>query len=88
MNFKQIKDFLIERTRNHTSANTANIGTVINMAMRTVVRQRERSFLNLNLTKNTISGQYSGYAVDNQDLDYIRRITVPAEGVTLTELPI
>lgn len=87
MNFKDIQDYLIERTRNHTTVRLDNIKKVINVAMRTVSRQKERSWLVKFVSKTLVTGQYSGYVLDDQDIDQILRMSIPAEGIVMTELP-
>ncbi len=88
MNFLAIQNFLFERIRNNTAARAVNLKAVINIAMRAAVAERELQQLILERTKATVANQYSGYVLNDTEIDFISKAWVISEAEPLIEMSI
>lgn len=92
MYYVDMVNFLAEKTRNHTAQNVLNIKNVLNICARNVLKERNRSELNITATISTVSAQINNYIIDNPDWDFTNRIIIPPsqnvnEGSSVEEMP-
>ncbi len=87
MNYKEMKDYLFEKIRNHNGQRCTNVGIIVNMAMRIVATQRDRPQFFVSSSVATVDGQYAGYVINNPDIDVIKKMYITAEDQELSELP-
>lgn len=88
MNLLSMKNYLIERARNNSSARLINFVAIINAGMRMCVNERDIKSLIISRILSTVSGQWNGYVVNDTEIDFIKKAFIHEENQPIDIVPV